>query len=37
MEAGQLVHEMPWTTVLGILVGGYALAVAVFLVLETAR
>jgi cardiolipin synthase len=34
MEIGQLAEEVTWTTVLAIVVGGYALAVAAFLILE---
>jgi cardiolipin synthase len=34
MDIGQLVAAVSWTTMLGILVGAYALSVAVFLILE---
>ena len=34
MEVSQLVDGVSWTTVLAILVGGYALTVAVFVILE---
>ena len=34
MDVGQLVEGVSWTTVLPVLVGGYALAVAAFLILE---
>ena len=33
MEVSQLVDGVSWTTMLAILVGGYALAVALFVIL----
>jgi uncharacterized protein (DUF58 family) len=34
MEIGQIIEGVSWTTVLTILIGGYAVAVAAFLILE---